>query len=67
MASSAALAASALVSIERNMVSDATGSLASRLASPARICSVACPGAPLTLGTGTASITRRNSSCLDPK
>jgi len=37
------------------MVSDATGSLASRLASPARICAVACPGAPLTSGTGTAS------------
>jgi hypothetical protein len=54
MVSSAALAASGLVSIERNMVSDATGSLASRLPSPARICSVACaagrslrrPGSP---------------------
>jgi hypothetical protein len=63
----AALAASGLVSIERKRASDATGSLASRLASPARICSVAGPGAPLISGTGAASITRRNSSCLDPK
>ena len=62
----AALAASGLVSIERKRASDATGSLASRSASPVRICSVASAGVPLTSGTGAASITRRYNSCLDP-
>ena len=63
----AALAASGLVSIERNRASDATGALASRSASPARICSAASAGVPPISGTGAASITRRYSCCLDPK
>jgi len=63
----AALAASGLVSIERSRASDATGALASRSATPARICSAASAGVPLSSGTGAASIARRNSSCLDPK
>jgi hypothetical protein len=63
----AALAASGLVSIERSRASDATGSSTSRVASEARSCSVASAGVPLTSGTGAASITRRYSSCLDPK
>jgi hypothetical protein len=67
MATPAASAASGLVSIERNRVRDATGSLSSRLATPASICSAACPGAALTSGTEAASITRRNSSFLEPK
>src|SRR5215471_7687217 len=62
----AAVAASGWVSIERKRASDAAGSLASRPASPARICSAASAGVPLTSGTGAASITRRYSSCLDP-
>ena len=41
--------------------------LASRPASAARICSAASSGVPLTSGTGAVSITRRYSSCLDPK
>src|ERR1700749_1707746 len=48
----AALAASGLVRIERRRVSDAAGSLSSRLASAARICSAACPGGPLISRTG---------------
>jgi hypothetical protein len=63
----AALAASGLVSIERRRASEAADALASRSASPARICSAASAGVPLTSGTGAASITRRYSSCLDPK
>ena len=61
------LAASGLVSIERKRASDATGALTSRSATPARICSAASAGVPLTSGTGAASITRRYSSCLEPK
>jgi hypothetical protein len=44
MAALAALAASGLVSIDRRRVGDAVGSLASRSASVARICSAACRG-----------------------
>ena len=67
MAPLTTLDASGLVSIERKTASEAVGSLASRPASVARICSAACSGGPLTPGKGAASITRRKSSCLDPK
>jgi hypothetical protein len=51
----------------RLVAGDATGAPASRSATPARICSAASAGVPLSSGTGAASITRRYSSCLDPK